>query len=73
MLADKDYDNAILNYEKALGIKTQEAYPKEQIEKAKQEKQLAQEKAELDRQYDNIIKTADHQYKNLNYDNAKTL
>ena len=50
MLADKDYDNAILNYEKALGIKTQEAYPKEQIEKAKQKKQLDQEKAELDRQ-----------------------
>ena len=72
MLADKDFDNAILNYQKALGIKAQEVYPKEQIEKAKQEKQLAQEKAELDRQYDNIIKTADHQYKNLNYDNAKT-
>ena len=49
MLADKDFDNAILNYQKALGIKAQEVYPKEQIEKAKQEKQLAQEKAELDR------------------------
>ncbi|MDA9715010.1 hypothetical protein N9V04_01280, partial [Bacteroidota bacterium] len=43
-----------------------------QIEKAKKEKQQAEAQAELDRQYTNLVKTADHQLKNLSYENAKT-
>ena len=72
LLSDKNYDDAISNYQKALSVKPEEVYPKEQIQKAKQEKQQAEDQAELDRQYANLIKTADHQLKNLTYENAKT-
>ncbi len=72
LLAEKNFDDAISNYQKASNIKPEEVYPKEQIEKAKQEKQQAEAQAELDRQYANLVKTADHQLKNLSYENAKT-
>ena len=72
LLAEKNFDDAISNYQKASNIKPEEVYPKEQIEKAKQEKQQAEDQAELDRQYANLVKTADHQLKNLSYENAKT-
>ena len=72
LFSDKNYDDAISNYQKALSVKPEEVYPKEQIQKAKQEKQQAEDQAELDRQYANLIKTADHQLKNLTYENAKT-
>ena len=72
LLADKNFDDAISNYQKASNIKPEEVYPKDQIEKAKKEKQQAEAQAELDRQYSNLIKTADYQLKNLSYENAKT-
>ena len=72
LLADKNFDDAISNYQKAFNIKPEEVYPKDQIEKAKKEKQQAEAQAELDRQYTNLVKTADHQLKNLSYENAKT-
>ena len=72
LLAEKNFDDAISNYQKASSLKPEEDYPKEQIEKAKQEKQQAEDQAELDRQYANLVKTADHQLKNLSYENAKT-
>ena len=70
-LTEKDFDNAISNYTSALKIKPDEAHPKDQIAKAQADKKAAEAQAEIDRKYDNLIKTADNQLKNLSYDLAK--
>ena len=62
-------------YEKALGFKPDEAYPKNQI--AKIDGQLAQiekerqDKAAFEQQYNNIIASADKAYDQHDYPNAK--
>ena len=71
LLSDKNFDEAISNYQKAVAIKSEEVYPKDQIQKAKQEKQQVENQAELDRQYSNLIKTADRLLNNLTYENSR--
>ena len=67
----KSYDDAISNYKRALKIKPDEAYPSEQISKVELEKKAEIEKGELEKKYNNIVKSADNQLKNLDYELAK--
>ena len=69
---NKSYDDAISNYKRALKIKPNENYPSEQISKVELEKRAELEKAELEKKYNNIVKAADNQLKNLDYELAKS-
>ena len=69
---NKSYDDAISNYKRALKIKPNENYPSEQISKVELEKRAEIEKAELEKKYNNIVKAADNQLKNLDYELAKS-
>ncbi len=71
-LSDQKYDDAIANYKEALKIKPDEQYPKDQILKAEKEKKDQEAQSLLNRKYDNLIKNADSQLKNLNYEQAKS-
>ena len=71
-LSEKNYDDAISNYKEALKIKPNEQYPKDQIIKAQEEKKAQELQSEIDRKYENLIKSADSQLKNLSYDKAKS-
>lgn len=78
----KDYITARISYNKALALKENEIYPKEQIqkineilaEKERKEKEaakLAAEKKKLDDKYKAIIVKADRDFTAKNYDAAK--
>ena len=69
---NKSFDDAISNYKRALKIKPNETYPSDQISKIELEKRAEQEKAELEKKYNNIVKSADNQLKNLDYESAKS-
>ena len=69
---NKSYDDAILNYKRALKIKPNETYPSDQISKVELEKRAELEKAELEKKYNNIVKSADNKLKNLDYESAKS-
>ena len=69
---NKSYDDAISNYKRALKIKPNETYPSDQISKVELEKRAELEKAELEKKYNNIVKSADNQLKNLDYESAKS-
>ena len=70
-LLEKSFNESIINYKKALKIKPNESHPTEQIKVAEQgiKDQIAS--SENDRKYENILKTADNQLKNLEYQLAK--
>ena len=78
--SNKQYELAKQNYNKALGIKPKEDYPKQKIAEidailAKQQQELAA-KAERERknkEYLAVIGEADKAFKAKNYDNAKSL
>ena len=70
-LLEKSFNESIDNYKKALKIKPNESHPTDQIKVAEQgiKDQIAS--SENDRKYENILKTADNQLKNLEYQLAK--
>ena len=70
-LLEKSFNESIINYKKALKIKPNEPHPTDQIKVAEQgiKDQIAS--SENDRKYENILKTADNQLKNLEYQLAK--
>ena len=70
-LLEKSFNESIINYKKALKIKSNESHPTQQIKVAEQgiKDQIAS--SENDRKYENILKTADNQLKNLEYQLAK--
>ena len=70
-LLEKSFNESIINYKKALKIKPNESHPTDQIKVAEQgiKDQIAS--SENDRKYENILKTADNQLKNLEYQFAK--
>ena len=70
-LLEKSFNESIINYKKALKIKPNESHPTDQIKVAEQgiKEQIAS--SENDRKYENILKTADNQLKNLEYQLAK--
>ena len=71
-LLEKSFSEAIKSYENALKIKPNEPHPAAQIKIAEQgiKDQIAS--SENDRKYENILKTADNQLKNLEYQLAKS-
>ena len=70
-LLEKSFNESIVNYKKALKIKPNESHPTGQIKVAEQgiKDQIAS--SENERNYENILKTADNQLKNLEYQLAK--
>ena len=70
-LLEKSFEEAIASYKKALKLKTNESHPTKQIKIAEQgiKDQIAS--SENDSKYENILKTADNQLKNLEYQLAK--
>ncbi|WP_310682378.1 hypothetical protein [Salibacter sp.] len=83
LLGNKMWDEAVAKYEEAAEVKPDEDYPNSQIQKAKNLKQEEKEKeqqAEIDAQYQKIVKEADRlmgeeQYKNAisKYEEAKSV
>jgi len=67
-LASKDYKTAKSQYQKALGIKPTESYPKDQIQKVDG---LLAESAKLDQNYLAAIEKGDNALAANNYDEAK--
>ncbi|MPQ46115.1 hypothetical protein GCQ56_03750 [Marinifilum sp. N1E240] len=78
----KDYTNSKSNYTEALALKAEEVYPKSQIAKidnllSEQQRQadeaarLASEKQALDEKHAALIASADSQFEEKNYTNAK--
>ena len=70
-LLEKSFNESIINYKKALKIKPNEPHPTNQIKVAEQGIKDQIVSSENDRNYDNILKTADNQLKNLEYQLAK--
>ena len=66
----EQYQDAIVNYQSALQLKPEEAYPKERIAAA--EKAIADKKAkqELDKQYNDLIVDADADMNAASYESA---
>ena len=80
-LGTKEYDNAIKNYESAIGVKEEEQYPKDKIEEinellAELERKKEEDDAntlaqkELDEQYNAFITAADAALAGKDYDGA---
>ena len=80
--ASKSYDDAKSNYNQALGVKSEEQYPKDKIKEIEQiladlaAKKAAEEAANaelkaLNEKYNNIIAAADNDFKTTNYKEAK--
>jgi hypothetical protein len=59
------YDEAISNYKRALLMKPDESILKEKINKAELAIKEALEKSEIEKKFQNIVKNADLQLKNL--------
>ncbi len=68
---NKDYSNAKSNYNKALGIKSGEQYPKDQISKIDKLLADAQAAAEKEKSYKEAIAAADKQFQSKDYAGAK--
>ena len=66
------YDEAISNYKRALLMKPDESILKEKINKAEIAIKEALEKSEIEKKFQNIVKNADLQLKNLEYEQAKS-
>ncbi|PKQ60311.1 hypothetical protein BZG02_19855 [Labilibaculum filiforme] len=77
-----EYQSAKTGYSNALGLKAEEVYPKTQIQKidalladkqaeAENAKRLLAEKKALDEKYDSVIKLADAQFSEEEYQSAK--
>jgi tetratricopeptide (TPR) repeat protein len=64
----QDFDNAKKQYEKALSLKPEESYPKEQIKVA--DAQIVKKMQLIQAEYDKSIVDADEFYKTKIYDNA---
>ena len=71
-LAKFSYDEAISNYKRALLMKPDESILKEKINKAELAIKEALEKSEIEKKFQNIVKNADLQLKNLEYEQAKS-
>ena len=73
--ADSKFDEAISSYTQASQLKPDEAYPKEQIETVKTAKENAAKEAalaEVQKQYDEKIATADKAFKSGDLEDART-
>jgi len=70
-LLEKSFNESVINYKKALKIKPNESHPTDQIKVAEQSIKEQIASSENDRKYENILKTADNQLKNLEYQLAK--
>ena len=70
-LLEKSFEVAISNYTKALKIKPNESYPKEQIIKAEDGIKASLADMKLDKEYEVQIKIADDQLNNSDYELAK--
>jgi len=68
-----DYDNAIANYESALGLKKNEKYPTDQIIKAKALKAELEKNAEINAKYKEIIGRADAKFNTEQYEESKEI
>jgi len=68
-LNEKEYDNAIAAYQKALGVKPTETYPQGKIEEAKR---LKTEQKQLEENYKQFIANADAAMTSKDYANAKS-
>ena len=80
---EKNYEQAKVNYESAIAVKSTETYPQEQLDKIKaielelklkaekEAKRLAEEKA-LNEQYATLIKSADEAFGLKQYETAKS-
>ncbi|NQX98048.1 MAG: hypothetical protein HRT73_09235 [Flavobacteriales bacterium] len=64
-MLSRDYDNAKLNYEKALRLKSYEKYPKEKIIEIET---ILTEKAKKDKDYNDAVAAADVQFKAKDYE-----
>ncbi|TXC81663.1 hypothetical protein [Luteibaculum oceani] len=64
------FEQAIASYEKALGIKPNEQYPKDQITKAKAELEAIKQQEKLDDAYQNALAAADKSFGDEKYQEA---
>ena len=64
-ISQKSFDDAISNYKRALKIKPNEAELKEKIRNAELAIKEALEKSETEKKFQNLVKNADLQLKNL--------
>ena len=66
-LNNKDYENALLNYNKAKELKPSETYP---IEKIREIRRLNAQLEDMTRQYNQLIAQADNEYESEKWDLA---
>lgn len=75
LMAAKDYESALINYQYASEMRPSEKYPKEQMKVAQKALLDAQEEADrlarLDEEYRGILATADKAFKAENWEKAK--
>ena len=69
-LEEEEYNTAITGYNKALGLKPDEQYPKDQILKAEAGIKALEEKRKLDEQYNNLVAAADKKFTATAYEAA---
>jgi tetratricopeptide (TPR) repeat protein len=70
-LADKDYDNAMLEYQTANSLKPDETYPLNKIKEVEGIKEEIKKQKELDTQYNKILADADDFVKKEQYEEAR--
>ena len=70
--SQNSFDDAISNYKRALKIKPNEAELKDKISKVELAIKEALEKSETEKKFQNLVKNADLQLKNLEYEQAKS-
>ncbi len=68
----EDYDAAITAFEKAIGLKPEETYPKEKIEEINKKKEELAAQKELNEKYNALITSADGAFADKDYDKAIT-
>jgi tetratricopeptide (TPR) repeat protein len=69
LFAEKAYEKSIEGYNKALGMKPDESYPKEKIAEANN---LIAEQKQLEEQYKGLIASADASFDSKDYETAKS-
>jgi len=69
-LAAQEYSAAIASYTKALGIKSEEQYPKDQIVKAEEGLKALEAQRKLNEQYNTLISAADKKFASTAYEAA---
>ncbi|MCK4661582.1 MAG: hypothetical protein KAT68_01850 [Bacteroidales bacterium] len=73
--SERDYENAKINYQKALDMKPNEVYPKNKISEInnilKQTKLAEQKRLENEKKYKEVIVVADKYFNSMDYSTAK--